>query len=178
MLREKYEYIEDYPNYMVSDRGRVLNIKTGRVMAMFRNTSNGWYFVTLSRKGKQSTIPVHRLVAEAFMEIPEDPNTSILHRDGDRSHNHISNLVWKPRWFVVTYMKEMQYEHYFQPEEIWSDRYGPTFESVAHAAHELLMLPSVLYGKVYSQDPTHFPGYGRLAVREIYLSNTRAEHGL
>lgn len=49
--------------------------------------------VSLWKDGKEKTWLVHRLVALAFLEKPNDKDY-INHIDGDRHNNHIKNLEW------------------------------------------------------------------------------------
>jgi len=178
MRGELFRIIEDYPNYEVSTLGRVRNGITGRFLTLVRNPTNGWYFVNLSRDGQQRTMSVHRLVAEAFLYEPKDPNTSIIQRDGDRSNNNVDNLVWKPRWFAVMYMREINYPRYHTRAELISERTGEVFDSVAHVASVVLHLPSFVFAGIYGRDTASYPGYGYIAPRDLLFSYTQVFRGL
>lgn len=53
----------------------------------------GYKIVTLSNNDIRKCIPVHRLVAMAF--IPNlDGKTEINHKDGDKTNNNVENLEW------------------------------------------------------------------------------------
>jgi hypothetical protein len=57
---------------------------------------DGYLQVALRKDGKYHGFLVHRLVLEAFVEsCPE--GMECLHRDGDKSNNHVSNLSWGTR---------------------------------------------------------------------------------
>jgi hypothetical protein len=57
------------------------------------NTSSGYPDIRFSVDGKQTTIPVHRLVAKAFLgDRPED--MQIRHLDGNKLNNHVDNLCY------------------------------------------------------------------------------------
>lgn len=58
-----------------------------------KDNSNGYYRVSLSRDNRVRRFLVHRLVAMAFVENPD--NLPVIdHIDGDRHNNDASNLRW------------------------------------------------------------------------------------
>lgn len=58
-----------------------------------KDNSNGYYRVSLSRDNRVRQLFVHRLVAMAFVENPD--NLPVIdHIDGDRHNNDASNLRW------------------------------------------------------------------------------------
>ena len=59
----------------------------------FRLHTNGYQRVMLSINGKHYDRYVHRLVAEAFCENPNNYN-EVNHIDGNKDNNHVSNLEW------------------------------------------------------------------------------------
>lgn len=82
-----------YPeNYLVSNQGRVITKKTG-LSRKFRKTQDGYYDVGLWGQGKNKTVRVHRLIAEAFIPNPEGLKV-INHIDGEKTNNHATNLEW------------------------------------------------------------------------------------
>ena len=89
---ERWKQIEEYPLYEVSSRGRIRNIKTGRILHTYED-KYGYQIVTLTKNGKQKTIRVHTLVAAAFCEKHYD-DTEVAYRDGDRKNLDADNLDW------------------------------------------------------------------------------------
>lgn len=82
--------LDEYPNYAVSNRGEVTNIKYHRYLAPRVNT-RGYLMVTLYGKRGGKQLYIHQLVAQAF--FPDwMPGVQVRHVDEDRSHNHVSNL--------------------------------------------------------------------------------------
>lgn len=56
--------------------------------------SKGFLEVTLTNeKGEEKTIPVHQLVAEAFVPNPNNYKY-VRHKDGDKTNNCADNLEW------------------------------------------------------------------------------------
>lgn len=80
-------------NYSVNENGDVRNDATGKIKKPYINKSNGYLTIDLYDKNKTEKVPVHRLVAEAFIPNPEGKPT-IDHKDGNRQNNDISNLRW------------------------------------------------------------------------------------
>lgn len=83
---ERWMPIQELPGYSVSDRGRIMKDETGQIMAL--GTNGGYKRFTITKH-------VHRLVAQAFLDQPEDANKCwVDHIDGDRSNNNVENLRW------------------------------------------------------------------------------------
>jgi hypothetical protein len=89
---EPWVKIEGCPGYEISTFGRVLNSNTGRVL-LHGFDSNGYPNVRLSRNNKATTCKIHRLVAKAFINNPENKKC-VDHIDNNRSNNHVTNLRW------------------------------------------------------------------------------------
>jgi hypothetical protein len=87
---EVWKEINNFDNYEVSTFGKVRNKKTGRILKAANN--GGYYSVNLS-KIKSNYKQVHRLVALAFIENPEN-KSDVNHKDKNKLNNHLSNLEW------------------------------------------------------------------------------------
>ena len=95
----EWRIIDEFPDYEVSDEGQVRNISTQQMLGIFDN-GNGVLQVVLTKNKKKWARAVHRLVANAFLDLPPVGYVPIF-LDGDRTNLSASNLEWKPRWFAV-----------------------------------------------------------------------------
>lgn len=89
-MKEIYKEIDGFPNYEVSNTGKVRNKKFKREKAL-GNDSHGYLKVDLYNGCVRTTRKVHRLVADAF--LPKDPwRGDINHKDGNKHNNNVKNL--------------------------------------------------------------------------------------
>ena len=91
-MAEIYVNISNFPNYQVSNLGNVKNITTGRILKAGTN-SGGYLTVVLSNDGDASSIKVHRLVGNAFIENPVNKEC-IDHINHNKKDNNVLNLRW------------------------------------------------------------------------------------
>ena len=114
---EIWKDIKEYEGlYQVSNLGRVKSLP--RLVTQwnrFQNITysipekilslqivNNYYSVKLSKKGKIKSYRVHRLVAEAFIDNP-DNLPEVNHKDENKLNNNIDNLEWCTRQYNNTY---------------------------------------------------------------------------
>ena len=64
--------------------------------------TKGYKTVSLTRDGKTKTVFVHRIVAEAFMDNP-DNLPMVNHKDEDKTNNFLENLEWCSASYNRTY---------------------------------------------------------------------------
>lgn len=68
---EKWFPIKGFENYLISNTGKVKNSNTGKLL--YINDKGGKYYsVDLWKNNKRKRMYVHRLVAMAFIENPEN----------------------------------------------------------------------------------------------------------
>ena len=84
--------IEGFDHYLVSQKGRVINSRTGHFLTPCLNRDK-YHCMTLSNEGKSSVLTLHRLVGLSWIPNPENKRT-INHKDGDKLNNHVDNLEW------------------------------------------------------------------------------------
>ena len=92
--KEIFREIEGFPDYEISNLGRVCSFKKKypRIMKPGKD-HKGYLQVVLRTGGKQVTKKVHRLVAEAFVPNPEN-KSQINHIDENKGNNVVDNLEW------------------------------------------------------------------------------------
>ena len=83
--------MKDYFGYLVSKDGRVFG-KRGFELST-TETCRGYFNVTLTFNGKNTSKSVHRLVAETFLPNPFNLKC-VNHKDENKHNNNVSNLEW------------------------------------------------------------------------------------
>lgn len=85
---------KEFPRFEVSNCGQFRNVETGNILKQWINHKGYCQLcASLGDKGKKKTFKIHKAVAETFIPNPENkpiPN----HKDGDKTNNHVSNLIW------------------------------------------------------------------------------------
>ena len=104
---EEWKRITDFPNYFISNFGRVKRVtKTKERYVAITINNNGYqtcclYDLPLKRK----TLFIHRLVAEHFLPNPANKPT-VHHKDTNPTNNNVSNLQW------ATYSEQAMCRHH------------------------------------------------------------------
>ena len=105
---EIWRDIKDFQNYQVSSQGRVRSVDheteariRGGVVRIHRKGMvlrpaeghGGYLMITLCKEGKRYDKVIHRLVAESFLDNPENL-PQVNHKDEDKHNNCAENLEW------------------------------------------------------------------------------------
>ena len=89
-MNNKLNYIkriDGYTWYSITSEGEVINHKTGRILKQ-SNHSDGYKVLHLTESKKSDLVYVHRLVAAAFVQNPDNYNI-VDHLDRNRSNNNL-----------------------------------------------------------------------------------------
>ena len=97
-----WKTIKDFPNYQVSDKGEIKNIKTNRILKQSYN-QDGYAILQLTDGYKPKMKRVHRLVLETFNPIENSDEYEVNHKDRNIKNNALDNLEW------VTSKQNIQY---------------------------------------------------------------------
>jgi hypothetical protein len=85
-----YKELDWLPSYLVTKEGRIYSNLSKTYLTPSLN-DNGYYRANINNK----KIYIHRLVAEAFLGKPSDPNINqVNHKNMNRLDNNIENLEW------------------------------------------------------------------------------------
>lgn len=88
---EMYIDIPGYEGlYEISESGNVRNIKTDKHIKMSPVGKTGFYKVNLLKEGKQRGHYIHRLLAQAYLNMESYNRAGFI--DGDKNNIHIDNI--------------------------------------------------------------------------------------
>lgn len=98
--------IPDYSRYEIETDGRVWDTLVGKYQP---TVWNGDFLCTnlIREDGAKVLCKIHRLVAITFVDNPHNANR-VVHKDGDRSNNHMENIMWQPKQVKEVVVKEEQ----------------------------------------------------------------------
>lgn len=141
--------------YQVSNFGRIKSFqaihKKGKPSEYYLNASlanNGYHQVTLYKNKKRSKLLVHRIVAEAFIDNP-DNLPQVNHKDENRLNNHADNLEWCTNLYNNRYgTKNSRFSeaHSFPIEQMTTSGKPIAKYKSARVAEALLNIPHTQIG--------------------------------
>jgi hypothetical protein len=125
---------EDY--YMVSDLGRVLNIKKNKIIALTKakGNSNGAYLrVKLTKEKKHYSLTAHRLVAHTFLGKSE---LSVNHINGIKDDNRLVNLEYATLDEQNLHAEKLNIRPYKSKRQVllYNNSFNENFMSIKDAA--------------------------------------------
>lgn len=155
-MEEVWKDIDGFPNYQVSDRGRVRNITSGQILRPGLG-GVGYLTVALYKDHTAKTFNVHQLVCDAF--IGKKPaGMTINHKDGNKQNNWLSNLE------IVSYSENLRHAYDLDlnkhPKAVRIIETGEVFDSQYECAKAIdgdaANISYCLSGKLKSHKGLHF----------------------
>lgn len=102
MGNEMIKEITDFPKYLIDTDGNIYNKRTNKKLKISDN-GRGYKKVSLyTEEGKTINKYVHRLVAETFIDNPNNLS-EVNHIDEDKANNSVDNLEWCDRKYNNNY---------------------------------------------------------------------------
>jgi hypothetical protein len=89
---KKLDFLESGEFYSISNLGEVRNNKTDRIMK-HNIHKNGYHLIGLCQNGKRKCYAIHRIIAQAFLENPQNLLT-VDHIDRNKDNTTLENLRW------------------------------------------------------------------------------------
>ena len=138
-----WKAINNFPGYYISNTGEV---KSTKYQGQFKRKSSdgllnqrtyksGYKYVNLYKDGHMHSIKVHRLVAQAFLDNPNNL-PQVNHKDENKANNDVANLEWCTAKYNMAYNDLQRRNHQKQKRRIKAYNTGETleFESATDAA--------------------------------------------
>jgi hypothetical protein len=107
-MKEEWRQVVEFPNYVVSNLGLIVNEATGRHMSHIVN-QRGIPYVSFNRRGCRYPRSISVLVASAFVTTARSLSFDTpINLDGNRLNNRADNLLWRPRWYAREYFQQFR----------------------------------------------------------------------
>lgn len=88
-MKEKFKTLKKFPNFVISNKGYVVNKKTGNIRSPY--LLNNYFYVSLENSsGKSTAVGLHRLVIENFKNAGK--RDYAIHLDFNTGNNEETNL--------------------------------------------------------------------------------------
>lgn len=124
--------------YKIDEYGAVFNTYTNKYLKQYDN-GFGYKYVMLTLNGKYKQYKVHRLVAQAFIDNP-DNKPFVNHLDCDRSNNYYKNLEWCTQKENINYAQKVNSPYNKRNKKVGKfDKYNnliEIYESISEASRQ------------------------------------------
>ena len=106
LIEKIWKPIIGYENlYKINNYGEVLSLRSNKILKPNDN-GIGYFIIQLCKNGKRKNYLIHRLVAEHFLDNPNNL-PEVNHKDEDKSNNFVNNLEWCKHKYNMNY-KQLQ----------------------------------------------------------------------
>jgi hypothetical protein len=93
---EDFKKINDFPNYLIYNDGRIFSIKSNKFIKPWLDSKGRYYIIGLCKNNIVYKKLIHRLVAEYFINNPLNL-PEVNHKDYNTINNKYTNLEWVNR---------------------------------------------------------------------------------
>lgn len=100
-----------FPKYAISKDGVIrTNFGSNRIVKVGKNRHGDLQVQLTNEDGVRKNVKLDKLIAEAFVEKSFDNKafSTVIHKNGDKTDNRISNLVWRSRSYAHLYYKRIE----------------------------------------------------------------------
>ena len=154
--------------YAITEDGRVWSYRNKKFLKLQKGKT-GYYKVVLSKNNTQKTYNIHRLVAIAYIDNPND-YPCINHKDENKLNNKVENLEW------CTYQYNSNYGT--SKDKIRQKRVGCIFSQETLQKMENAEQERAVLGPTLPEIPEMLPTEQELPVEQEVLTEQRADEQL
>ena len=137
---------ENFKGYFITEKGEIYSNKKGKLTKLkpFLDTKGKYLMIRLqSAQGKRKGFLMHRLVAEHFLENPNNLR-DVHHKNNNPKDNNVSNLEW------ITHANNSKYSYETMPPT-WNEvfcnlYYKDVFYCTCNNVKEAAELANSLWG--------------------------------
>ena len=153
--------IQDYPNYLIYEDGRVFSKKSNIFLKPQKNY-DGYFQVNLWKNNKRKRHSIHRLIALYYIPNPGN-KPCVDHINRQRDDNNINNLRWvtpsenQQNTIVRKNNKTTGIKNIYYEERQDRYRFNKTINGVIHQKDFKTLEEAIVYKYNYLEDLTSAP---------------------